>query len=208
MWKGWICSGNSCRKGGLKGWKHHSGALAAHCKADWLSLPKPFIHWQAIKPRQVCWSSRVISVLGLCCHNCWYYPPCFKEDIWLKILLILVFLNMNTAFPFMGLLCHFKRIWVSSEAAMHSLTVANFSFCPDVNFSLHICLLQWSSVSLPSSRQLWMTLWRFTMAQRSTRAFLAPFLEHTQVLRHKRISTYMHSCVCVCVWGSYKECTF
>lgn len=91
MWKGWICSGNSCRKGGLKGWKHHRGALAAHCTTDWLSLPKPFIYWQAIKPRQDCWSSRVISFFGLVVITGSIIHLALKKTFWVKLLLMIFF---------------------------------------------------------------------------------------------------------------------
>lgn len=44
-------------------------------------------------------------------------------------------------------------------------------------------LFQWSSVSSPSSRPPWTTLWKSTTGRRSTPAFSAPFPEHTQVLK-------------------------
>lgn len=87
-----------------EGWRLHSGALAAHCTTDLLSSPKPFIYWQAIKPRQGCWSSRVISVFGCVVITGSIIQFALKKIFWFKLLLM-IFFWMKVDFR-----CHCKWI--------------------------------------------------------------------------------------------------
>lgn len=114
LWRGWICSGNRSRKGGLKGWKHCSGDLATHCTTDWLSLQSLSSTDRQSSPDRIADLYCNIRFFWLCCHNWRYYPPCFKGVFLITNGVENILLD-DEYFYFVLFLSHFKQLSFQSS---------------------------------------------------------------------------------------------
>lgn len=149
LWRGWICSGNSSRKGGLKGWKHCSGDLATHCTTDWLSLQSLSSPDRQSSPDRIADLYCNIRFFWLCCHNWRYYLACFKGEFLITNGVENILLD-DEYFYFVLFLSHFFSDVNFTTASVFPSGLQSVRLLPD-GPEWHRGGLRWGNAALPRS---------------------------------------------------------